>query len=287
MKTQTMANKTVLISGATAGIGFVTARELADMAAKVVFIARDRGRAEAARERIKEETGNGSVEFLIADLSFQAQVRSAAEQFLSRFDGLDVLVNNVGALFWRRTETADGFEATFALNHLAPFLLTNLLLGALRRKASARVVTVSSHAHVGATMDFEDLEGRRSYKGFRAYGQSKLANLLFTYALAKKLEGSGMTANALHPGFVASQFAKNNGGFVRGLMPLVQRLGGAISMEEGAKTSIFLASSPEVAKVTGKYFVKCRETPSSAASRDAQSMQRLWEISSRMTALKD
>lgn len=134
-------------------------------------------------------------------------------------------------------------------------------------------------------MDFEDLEGRRSYRGFRAYGQSKLANLLFTYELARRLEGSGVSANALHPGFVASQFAKNNGGFVRALMPLAQRLGGAISPEEGAATSIYLASSPEAARVTGKYFVKCLETPSSSASRDAQSMRRLWEISCKMTDL--
>jgi NAD(P)-dependent dehydrogenase (short-subunit alcohol dehydrogenase family) len=194
------------------------------------------------------------------------------------------VVNNVGGFFQRRTESADGIEMTFALNHLAPFLLTNLLLDALRRKSPSRVVTVSSDAHTRASMNFDDLEGRVRYRGWGAYGQSKLANLLFTYELAKRLQGTGVTANALHPGFVASEFGKNNSPGMRLAMSIAHRLG-AISVEEGARTSVYLATSKEVQDVSGKYFVKCREAASAAASHDTGAMLRLWEISARMTGL--
>jgi len=174
---------------------------------------------------------------------------------------------------------------TLAVNHLAPFLLTNLLLETLMKGRAGRVVTVSSHAHVGAALDFDDLECREGHGAMRAYGRSKLANLLFTYELAKRLDGTPVTANALHPGFVASQFAKNNGPLVRALMPVAQLFGKAVDVEKGAQTSIYLASSPEVEGVSGKYFVDSREAPSSDASRDEASMIRLWEVSARMTGL--
>jgi retinol dehydrogenase 12 len=281
-----MRGKTVLITGATAGIGRVTARELAAVGARILLVARNRKKAEETKDWIEARTGNSAVELIIADLSVLSQVRSAAEQAQSRAAGLDVLVNNVGGVFQRRIESADGIEMTFALNHLAPFLLTNLLLDALRRKSHSRVVTVSSHAHEGAMMNFDDLEGSRRYRGWTAYGQSKLANLLFTYELARRASGSGITANALHPGFVASDFGKNNGGFMRVAMSIGQRLG-AVSVDEGARTSVYLASSDEVNGASGKYFVKCREQESSPASRDLQSMGRLWEISARMTGLAE
>ncbi len=284
MRSDLMKGKTVLITGATAGIGRVTARELADDGARVVFVARNKAKAEETAAWIAQATGNRAVEFIIADLSMRADVRKAAKEFLSRSDSLDVLVNNAGATFSKRTETVDGIEMTFAVNHLAPFLLTNLLMDALKKRPSARIVTVSSHAHQSARMDFDDLEGRQRYGGMRAYGQSKLANLLFTYELARRLSGTGITANALHPGFVASEFGMNNDGPMRVMMKIAHRLG-AISPEEGARTSVYLASSPEVQGMSGKYFVKCREAQSNAASHDIESQKRLWEISRTMTGM--
>jgi len=284
VKNGSMAGKTVLITGATAGIGRMTARELAAAGARVLIVARNREKAEATRDWITGQTGNSATELFIADLSALAQVRSVAAEIRSRHADLDVLINNAGAVFQRRRESADGFEMTFALNHLAPFLLTNLLLDSLGRSPASRVVTVSSDAHLRATMDFDDPEGRKRYLPWAAYGQSKLANLLFTYELARRLAGSGTTANALHPGFVASEFGKNNGSFMKAAMTIAQRLGG-IRVEEGARTSVYLASSQEVEGVTGKYFVTCREQQSSAASRDPASMRRLWDVSARMTGL--
>jgi len=279
-----MTGKTVLITGATAGIGRVTARQLAAAGARVIVIARNREKAEETRSWITAQTGNTAVELIISDLSVRSQVRDAAREAGSRAGGIDVLVNNVGAVFDRRAESPDGIEMTFALNHLAPFLLTNLLLDALKQRPGARVVTVSSDAHQGARMDFDDLEGKQRYRAWTAYGQSKLANLLFTFELARRLAGTGITANALHPGFVASNFGKNSRPLLRVGISVAQRLGG-ISVEQGARTSVYLASSDEVRGVTGKYFVKCREHASDPASLDPESMKRLWEISARMTGL--
>ncbi|HTO21975.1 MAG TPA: SDR family NAD(P)-dependent oxidoreductase, partial [Spirochaetia bacterium] len=240
-----MTGKTVLITGATAGIGRVTARQLAAAGARVIVIARNREKAEETRSWITAETGNKAVELIISDLSVLSQVRDAAREAGSRAGGIDVLINNVGAVFDRRVESADGIEMTLALNHLAPFLLTNLLLDALTQRPGARVVTVSSDAHQGARMDFDDLEGKQRYRGWTAYGQSKLANLLFTFELARRLAGTGITANALHPGFVASNFGKNSRALLRVGISVAQRLGG-ISVEQGARTSVYLASSDEV-----------------------------------------
>jgi NAD(P)-dependent dehydrogenase (short-subunit alcohol dehydrogenase family) len=278
-----MKGKTCVVTGGSSGIGLETALELARGGAKVTLVSRSAERCQAAVGRIRQETGNGEVDFIAADLSSQAEVRRAAEEFLRRQERLDVLVNNAGGFFWKRMETVDGLELTFALNHLSYFLLTGLLLERLKASAPARIVCVSSDAHRGARLNFDDLQNRSKYAGFRVYAQSKLMNVLFTYELSRRLEGSRVTANALHPGFVASGFAKNNGLLFRLAMPLAQI--GAISPQEGARTSITLASSPEVEGVSGKYFTKEKEVQSDPASYDEQSARRLWDTSAKMTHL--
>jgi NAD(P)-dependent dehydrogenase (short-subunit alcohol dehydrogenase family) len=234
---------------------------------------------------IRRETGNASVDFLVADLSSQAEIRKVASEFLAKYDRLDVLVNNAGALFTKRLESPDGIEMTFALNHLGYFLLTNLLLDTLKASAPSRVVSVASEAHrFVSKIDFDDPQGKKKYGGWHAYGQSKLANILFTFALAPRLAGTGVTANCLHPGFVASNFTAGNGAmgwFMRRMAGLF-----AISMDEGAKTSIYLASSPEVEGVTGRYFAKQKPASSSKASHDAFAAAKLWDLSEAMTGLK-
>jgi retinol dehydrogenase-12 len=273
--------KTVLITGATDGIGLVTAHELARMSATVVVVGRNADKTAAVVERLKTETGNAAVEGLVGDLSSQQDIRRLAQQFLERHNRLDVLLNNAGALFHPRRESVDGIEMTFALNHLGYFLLTNLLLDVLKASAPARIVNVSSLAHRRAKLDFDDLQGKRRYFAFRAYSASKLANLLFTFELARRLQGTGVTVNALHPGLVASRFAVKNGwigGLLRGLIHCF-----GISPEAGAQTSIYLASSLEVEGVTGKYFQKMKVVESSPASRDEDAARRLWDISELLT----
>ena len=299
-----MAGKICLVTGATAGIGEVTARELARRWAHVVVVGRSRERCEASVQKICQETGNASVEFLRADLSSLSEVRRLSREFLARHDRLHVLVNNAGAMFALRRESRDGIEMTLALNHLGPFLLTNLLLDTMKASAPARIVNVSSDAHkMLKRFDFNDPQAkvRRHYgrskfasllysllappahPAFRQYAQTKLANVLFTYELARRLEGTGVTANALHPGFVASNFMAGNGAFGW----FMRRWAGllAISVEQGAQTQIYLAASPEVEGVTGQYFVKQKPVPSSPASRDQAAAQRLWQLSEAMTAL--
>lgn len=280
-----MNGKICLITGATNGIGKVTARELAKMGATVVIVGRNAARTEATVYGIKKQTGNESVDQIVADLSSMAEVRRAAEEFKSRYKRLDVLVNNAGALFAQRRETVDGYEMTFALNHLAYFLLTSLLLEMLKASAPSRVVNVGSDAHYTAKLNFDDLHNKRAYRMFgnEAYGQSKLANVLFTYELARRLEGTGVTANVLHPGFVASGFGHNNRGVVRLAMKVLHRF--ALAPEQGAETAIYLASSPEVEGVTGKYFEKRKAMKSSPASYDEAVARRLWEISEQMVGL--
>jgi NAD(P)-dependent dehydrogenase (short-subunit alcohol dehydrogenase family) len=278
-----MNGKRCVVTGSTGGIGLVTARELARQGARLTLISRNPERCQAAVDNIREETGNQDIEFIAADLSSQAEVRRAAQEFLDRHEQLDVLVNNAGGFFWRRAETVDGLEMTMALNHLNYFLLTNLLLETIKASGPARIVNVSSDAHRGAKVNFDDIQGQRRYAGFRAYAQSKLMNVLFTYELARRLEGSGVTANALHPGFVASGFGKNNGLLFRILMPIAQL--GALSPEDGARTSTYLASSPNVEGVSGKYFTKERAVRSDPASYDEQTALRLWELSLELTHL--
>ena len=280
-----MAGKTVLVTGATAGIGQVAARELARRGAKVVVVGRSRERCESTVEAIRRETGNAQVESIVADLSSQAEVRRLAREFHDRHARLDVLVNNAGAMFTKRRESVDGIEMTFALNHLGYFLLTNLLLDPLKEGAPARVVNVASDAHrFVSKVDFDDPQGQQKYGGWHAYSQSKFANILFTYELSRRLAGRGVTANAAHPGFVASNFTAGNGAM--GWM--MRRFASvfALTPEEGAKTSIFLAASPMATGVTGKYFAKEKPLESSRPTHDEAAARRLWELSEELTGMK-
>lgn len=276
--------KICLVTGANAGIGRVTALELARQGAQVVMVCRSQERGEAAQVEIKQATGNEAVDLILADLSSQAEVRRAAAEFKARYDRLHILVNNAGAFFNQRLESADGLEMTFALNHLGYFLLTNLLLEPLRAAAPARIINVSSDAHKGGRLDFADLQATRRYRGFQAYAASKLANVLFTLELARQLQGTGITANVLHPGFVASNFGLNNEGVLRFGLKLVHRLF-AISEEAGAETSLYLATSAEVAGITGKYFVKKKVVPLTGQAQDMAAAKRLWQVSEQLTDL--
>lgn len=278
-----MSGRACMVTGATAGIGSATAAALARLGATVIAVGRNADKGARLVEQLQRETGNPAVEFLCADLSLQAEVRRLAAEFLRRHARLHVLVNNVGGFFLHRKLTSDGIETTFALNHLNVFLLTHLLLDTLRSSAPARIVNVSSDAHRGAHIDFPALESRRGAGGMRAYGQSKLAMTLFTYELARRLLGSGVTVNAVHPGFVASSMYDNSGGLVRLAAPFIKRLGK--SLEEGADSVVYLAASPEVESVTGKYFVDRKPMPSSPATYDPAEAKRLWEISERMVGL--
>lgn len=280
---ENMKGKICLITGGTSGIGMVTAIELACMGSTVVITARNAQKAKVAVEKIIEESGNPVVEGLIADLSSQAQVRALAGEFVHRYQRCDVLINNAGAVFLRRALSIDGIEMTFAVNHLAPFLLTNLLLDTIKRSAPARIINVASRSHEGAEINFSDLEGKRGYSFMRAYGQSKLANVMFTNELARRLDGFEVTVNAVHPGFVATNMGANNGWLVRLFLPLTSIW--AISPQDGAKTVVYLATSPEVERESGKYFYKNRIVPSSPASQDREFAQRLWAVSGKMVGL--
>jgi NAD(P)-dependent dehydrogenase (short-subunit alcohol dehydrogenase family) len=281
-----MSGKTCLITGATAGIGLVTAKELARMGSAVTIVGRNQAKCAATVAAIREETQNQSLDYLVADLSSQSEVRQLADMVKERHKKLDVLVNNAGAINFFRNQTVDGIESTFAVNHLAYFMLTNLLLDLLTASAPARVVNVSSDSHRQARkMNVDDLPGPNRYFGHRAYARSKLCNVLFTYELERRLEGTGLTANALHPGLVSTNIMANNGllgkisNFVLGFR--------GTSVEQGAKTPIYLASSPEVEGVTGKYFVKNAVVPSSEASYDEAAAGSLWELSARLTGIPD
>lgn len=280
-----MNDKVVLITGATDGIGRITAEHLAAAGAKVVLVGRNPHKTEQVARAIGEQYGPEKVDTLLADLSVQSQVRALADAFMARYQRLDVLINNAGAVFMNRNESADGIEMTFALNHLAYFLLTNLLLERLVSSAPARIVNVSSDAHQAARLNLNDLENRRAFSGFKAYSQSKLANVLFTYELARRMQGRGVTVNALHPGFVATNFGVSNGGFFRPLFRLLQLA--AIKPVEGARTTLYLASSPDLAGVSGQYFAKQKAVRSTAASYDEDTARRLWEVSAQMTGLKE
>ena len=279
-----LQGKVVIVTGATSGIGLVTARQLANKSATVVGVGRDPLKSAAAARQISLDSGNPQVAYLLADLTSQEQVRRLADDFRSRYDRLDVLVNNAGGIFSRRLESVDGIELTFALNHLSYFLLTNLLLDILLHSAPARIVNVSSNAHSGGKINFDDLLGKQSYFGWSAYAQSKMANVLFTYELARRLEATSVTANSLHPGFVATGFGHNNRDLVGWGTRLAQRLA-ALTPEQGAQTSIYLAASPEVEGITGKYFVDEKSVPSSPLSYDESAARRLWEVSAAMTGL--
>jgi len=275
-----MQGKTAIVTGGTNGIGLVTARALAGMGAQVTIISRNAEKCAAVTGAIQVEVGN-PVEFIAADLSTLAGIMQAAAAFKQRHTHLHVLVNNAGAMFTHRQLTSDGYEMTFALNHLNYFLLTNLLLDVLKASAPARIVNVSSGAHLRASLDFDNLQSEKHFASMQAYGQSKLANVLFTYELARRLEGSGVTANALHPGFIATGFARNNGplyNFGMNIIGLFIR-----KPEQGAQTSLYLASSPEVEGVSGKYFIDCKPVNSSPLSYDKALAEKLWQVSLELT----
>lgn len=275
-----MQNKICMVTGANSGIGKVTALELAKRGATVVMVCRNRSKGEAAQAEIKAQSGNASVDLMLADFASLASVRQLTEDFQQQYQQLHVLVNNAGLYLDKRYETRDGFEMTFGVNHLAHFLLTNLLLDMLKASAPARIINVSSEAHQFGRLDFDDLQGRRRYDGMRAYGQSKLANILFTYELDRRLAGTGVTVNSLHPGAVASNFARDTSGLFSLFFGLARPF--MRSPEQGAETSIYLAAAPEVANVSGKYFSDKRAVRSSPRSYDQESWQRLWQVSEEL-----
>jgi NAD(P)-dependent dehydrogenase (short-subunit alcohol dehydrogenase family) len=278
-----MAGKTVLVTGASGGIGKATALGLATMGAHLAITGRDRARTEGAARDIRA-AGGGQVDVFVADLSSQAEVRRLADEVLQSLPRIDVLVNNVGGYWNTRRVTADGLEHTFALNHLAPFLLTNLLLERLKQSAPARVVTVSSHAQAMGRIDFDDLQTQRSYSGARAYNQSKLANLLFTYELARRLHGTSVTANALHPGVVRTSFGAEDPAVVQRLfIPFLLHF--MKTPAQGAATSIHLASAPDLEHVTGRFFANSKPKSSSKSSYDKAAATRLWQVSTDLVGL--
>lgn len=275
-----MNGKVVLVTGSTQGIGLETAVGLAKSGARVVMVGRDRARSEAALADVKARSGNPDVELLLADLSSLRAVQKLAADFRAGHDRLDVLLNNAGAIHQTRKLSPDGIEMTFAVNHLAYFLLARELLPLLEKSAPARIVNVASEAHRGMTLDFDDLESARSYSPMRVYGKSKLANILFTRELARRIDGTGVTANSLHPGVVATGFGKNDPGLFR----LLVKLGKPFRMtpERGARTSIWAASAPELEKVTGEYFKSSKIARPTRAAQDDAAAKRLWEISEKL-----
>ncbi|MCA9955364.1 MAG: SDR family oxidoreductase [Anaerolineales bacterium] len=277
-----MIGKVCLVTGANAGMGKVTARELAQMGATVIMVARSQVRGEAALDEIRQASNSDKVQLLLADLSSMASIRELADTVQANYGRLDVLVNNAGGIFNQREVSVDGYEMTFALNHLNYFLLTNLLLDLLKASAPARIVNVASTAHVGAKIHFDDIMMAQKYRSFEAYGQSKLANILFTYELARRLAGSGVTANALHPGGVATEFATGQG-FMGWIFKLIRPF--LLTPEQGAQTQIYLASSPDVEGISGKYFAKKKPVQSSKISYDTAVAQRLWQLSEELTGL--
>jgi NAD(P)-dependent dehydrogenase (short-subunit alcohol dehydrogenase family) len=280
-----MAGKAVLITGGTGGIGRATAVGLSALGARVGITGRDRTRAEAAAAAITDASGNRAVDVFVADLSSQEEVRRMAAEVLAAYPRLDVLINNVGGFWAHRHATADGLERTFALNHLAPFLLTSLLLERLTASAPARIVTVSSGAQSLGTIDFDDLMGEPAYSGQRAYNQSKLANVLFTYELARRIDGSGVTATVLHPGMTSTAFGAED--TARGWGPLIAIMRRFMrTPARGAETSVYLASSPEVEGVSGRYFADRTARRSHPSSYDTATSARLWQVSAGLVGLQ-
>lgn len=280
-----MGGKVCMVTGANSGIGKATALGLASLGATVVMVCRSQERGEAALAEIKQKSSNQRIFLLLADLASQAAIRKLAKDFNKQFSALHVLINNAGIIPRKRQVTVDGFETQFAVNHLAPFLLTNLLLDTLKRSAPARIVTVTSDMHRGASISFDDLQSVGSYRPVRVYSETKLANVLFTYELARKLKGTKVTANCLHPGMVATKLLADGIGIPRPLTSTTKLIGS--SPEKGAKTSIYLAASPEVEGVNGKYFVKEKPVESSQISYDQSLAGRLWKQSAELTGLAD
>jgi retinol dehydrogenase-14 len=276
-----MSEKICIVTGANSGIGKETTRSLATKGATVIMLVRNLCAGEEARQDIFNETGNESLELMVADLFSVADIRHFAAEFKKKHDRLDVLINNAGAIFPRKEITADGFERTFALDYLAPFLLTHELLDVLKASAPSRIINVSSNAHTRGKIDFENLQSEKKYGLMRPYSNAKLMLIMFTYALARRLEGTGVTVNVLHPGFVRTHFGQNNASRARKLgVKIIGPL--ARSPERGAETSIYLASSPEVEGVSGKYFVDCKPANSSDISYDKDLQEKLWKYTEEL-----
>lgn len=276
-----MKGKNVVLTGGNSGIGLEAAVAIASAGASVWIAARDERKGNDAVASIRSRSGNPEVRLLVADLSSQAEVHGLADRILAEVPRLDVLVNNAGLTLGERRLTVDGLETTFAVNHLGYFLLTGRLIGRLRESAPARIVNVASRAHTRTSMRWDDLQGENGYDGWRAYCQSKLANVLFTKELAKRLEGTGVTANCLHPGVVATNFGNRGPFLVRAALGLVRPL--LTSPADGARTTTYLVTSPDVEGVSGAYFSSCTVETPSADAQDADSARRLWEISERLT----
>lgn len=278
-----MAGRICLVTGANSGIGKETAAGLAELGATVVMVCRNRERGEAAMADIRKRSGSDSVELLLANLASFESVRALANEFLGKHDAMHVLINNAGVVAVRRSVTVDGFETTLQVDYLSHFLLTNLLLGLLKRSAPSRIINVSSASHYGGHLNLEDLQMKKRYGVMKAYSRAKLAQVLFTYELSRRLEGTGVTVNCLHPGAVATNIWKTSlGPFA--FLGNVSRLF-LLSPKAGAETPVYLASSGEVEGVTGKYFDSKRERKSSAESYDGELARRLWAESARMTGL--
>ncbi|MFW9878592.1 MAG: SDR family oxidoreductase [Candidatus Thorarchaeota archaeon] len=280
-----MNDKIVVITGANSGIGKETGKVLAQMGATIIMICRNRERGEEALQEIKEKSQSENVELIIADLEDPESIRQAVIQFKGKYDKLHVLINNAGLMLNKKELTSLGYEKTFAINHLGHFFLTKLLLDILLKSAPARIINVSSEAHRYANLKLDDINMKK-YKGFRAYSNSKLANILYTYELARRLEGTGITVNALHPGFVKTNFG--NHGVKKYLKPFYKFITlFAMNVEKGAKTSIYLASSSEVENITGKYFIKSKSVKSSEISYNLELQKKLWQISEGIFAETD
>jgi NAD(P)-dependent dehydrogenase (short-subunit alcohol dehydrogenase family) len=279
-----MYGKIVMITGANSGIGKETAKVLAKKGATIIMICRNKERGEAALKELKENTKSDKFELILADLADPDEIQQAVTQFKEKFDKLDVLINNAGLVLSKRIITPLRYEKTFAVNHLGHFLLTSLLLDLLIESAPSRIINVSSGVHTTADLNLDDINQSSNYRSYRAYANSKLANLLFTYELARRLEGTGVTVNALHPGFVRTNFGRRGRKWYTRILFDIARIF-AISVEKGAKTSIYLASSPEVKEVTGKYFYKSKPVKSSKPSYDREAQKKLWELSEN--AFKD
>lgn len=278
-----MRDKLCIVTGANSGIGRTTALGLAGLGARVVLVCRDSGRGETARRDISAQSGNESIDLLVGDLASQRSTRELATEIQEKYQRLDVLVNNAGQLISHRSVTEDGIEATFALNHLGYFLLTNLLIDLLKASAPSRIVNVASSAHRMGTIDFDDLQYETGYGGYKAYSRSKLANVMFTYELARRLEGTGVTVNCMHPGTVRTNLFKGASGPVAFCLNMLKPL--MRSLRKGAETVVYLASSPDVEGVTGQYFVNNRTRRSSRSSYDTAVAQQLWQVSAELTGM--
>ncbi len=283
MEPANLSEKIIMVTGANSGIGKEAALQLAERGARVVMVCRNRERGEPALAEIKAQTGNDTVELMTADFESQRQIRELADTYQRTHDRLDVLVNNAGLYLSKRHETEDGIEATWAVNHLAPFLLTNLLLEVIKASAPARIVMVASDAHRAGTLDFDDLEMKEKYRWIAAYAQSKLANVVFTYELARRLAGTGVTATCMHPGTVATGFWNRNKSVLDALLRLFKPV--YMNPKKSAEAVVHLAVAPDVEGVTGKYFDRMNEAHSSADAHDEEIAARLWQVSAERVGM--